>query len=141
MRWLGLDLGEKRIGIALSDPLEITAQPHSFRIRSTLKEDLNFFKRFIVENQVDGIVIGLPVNMNGTMGPGTEKVRIFGTELQKVTEKEPVYWDERLSTAAALQVLIAADVSRGKRRERVDKLAAVIILQNFLDARRRMNNG
>lgn len=141
MRWLGLDLGEKRIGIALSDPLEITAQPHSFRTRSTLKEDLDFFKRYITENQVDGIVIGLPVNMNGTQGPGAEKVRIFGTKLQKVTGKEPVYWDERLSTAAALQVLIAADVSRSRRREKVDKLAAVIILQNFLDARHRMNNG
>jgi putative Holliday junction resolvase len=141
MRWLGLDLGEKRIGIAISDPLEITAQAHSFRARSTLREDLDFFKRFIAENQIEGIVIGLPVNMNGTRGPGAAKALFFGTELQKMTGKEPVYWDERLSTAAALQVLIAADVSRSKRREKVDKLAAVIILQNFLDARHRMNNG
>jgi putative Holliday junction resolvase len=141
MRWLGLDLGEKRIGIALSDPLEITAQAHSFRTRSTLREDMDFLKRFIMENQVDGVVIGLPVNMNGTQGPAAEKARYFGAELQKVTGKEPVYWDERLSTNSALQVLIAADVSRRKRREKVDKLAAVIILQNYLDARKRMNNG
>jgi putative Holliday junction resolvase len=138
MRWLGLDLGEKRIGIALSDFLELTAQGRSYRERSTLKADLDFFGNFISENEVTGVVVGLPINMNGSEGPAAEKARYFGAELQKVSPVPVVFWDERLSTSAAQRVLIEADLTRKKRRTKVDQLAAVIILQNYLDYRSRI---
>jgi putative Holliday junction resolvase len=139
MRWLGLDLGEKRIGIALSDSLEITAQGRSYRERSTLKADLDFFKNLISKNEVSGVVIGLPINMNGTEGPAAVKARCFGTMLQKVSPISVVFWDERLSTSAAQRVLIEADLTRKKRRTKVDQLAAVIILQSYLDYRSGIN--
>lgn len=138
MRWLGLDLGERRIGIAISDFLELTAQGRPNRERSTLKADLDFFKNLISENEVTGVVIGLPVNMNGTEGPVAEKARYFGAQLQKVSPVSVVFWDERLSTSSAQRVLIEADLTRKKRRTKVDRLAAVIILQNYLDYRSRI---
>jgi putative Holliday junction resolvase len=138
MRWLGLDLGEKRIGIALSDLLELTAGGVGYRERSTLKADLDFFNNLIIENEVTGVVIGLPVNMNGTEGPAAQKARNFGAQLQKATAIPVVFWDERLSTTAAQRVLVAADLTRKKRRTKVDQLAAVIILQNYLDYRTRI---
>jgi putative Holliday junction resolvase len=138
MRWLGLDLGEKRIGIALSDLLELTAGGVGYRERSTLKADLDFFNNLIIENEVTGVVIGLPVNMNGTEGPAAQKARNFGAQLQKAIAIPVVFWDERLSTTAAQKVLVAADLTRKKRRTKVDQLAAVIILQNYLDYRTRI---
>jgi putative Holliday junction resolvase len=138
MRWLGLDLGERRIGIAISDILEFTAQGRPNRERSTLKADLDFFKNLIVANEVTGVVIGLPVNMNGSEGPAAEKARYFGAQLQKVSLVPVVFWDERLSTSSAQRVLIEADLTRKKRRAKVDQLAAVIILQNYLDYRLRI---
>ncbi len=137
MRWMGLDIGEKRIGIALSDPLEITAQSHSMLERRGLSHDLEQLRQIVVDNEVTGIVCGLPINMNGSEGPMAEKVRQFGEALGKMTGIQPVFWDERLSTASAQRVLIEADLSRGKRRQKVDQLAAAIILQNFLNSRRR----
>lgn len=140
MRWLGLDLGERRIGIALSDPLELTAGGHSYRQRSTLKADLEFFNQFIADHEVGGVVIGLPLNMNGTEGPAAEKARQFGEQLQSLTQLPVVFWDERLTTSSVQRVLIEADLSRSKRRQKVDQLAAVLILQNFLDSRTRIKN-
>jgi putative Holliday junction resolvase len=139
MRWLGLDLGARRIGIALSDLLELTAQGYSYRERTTLKNDLEFFKNLIRDHEITGVVIGMPVNMDGTEGPAAEKARFFGAELQKnLNNVEVVFWDERLSTSAAQRVLIEADLSRRKRRFKVDQVAAVIILQNYLDYRLRI---
>lgn len=137
MRWLGLDVGDRRIGIAISDPLELTAQGHSVRHRgNSPAQDLEFIHQVIIEKEVEGVVIGLPINMNGTEGPMAEKVRLFGTKLQQLSGLEPIYWDERLSTSSALRVLIEADLSRQKRKGKVDQVAAVIILQNYLDYRR-----
>jgi putative Holliday junction resolvase len=138
MRFLGLDLGEKRIGIALSDSLGLTAHAVSCRERSTLKADLAFFTQLIVANEVTEIVVGLPINMNGTEGPSAEKARNFGAQLQKASSVPVVFWDERLSTSTAQRVLVEADLTRKKRRIKVDQLAAVIILQNYLDYRWRI---
>jgi putative Holliday junction resolvase len=138
MRWLGLDLGEKRIGIALSDSLGLTAQGCSYRERTTLQSDLAFFTGLIRENEVTEVVIGLPMNMNGSEGPSAAKARYFGVKLQKTSSIPVVFWDERLSTCAAQRVLVAADLTRKKRRTKVDQLAAVIILQNYLDYRSRI---
>lgn len=137
MRWMGLDFGERRIGIAFSDPLELTAQAYAFRERSaSLRTDLEFFHKLIHTYGVEGVVLGLPKNMNGSEGPMAEKVRDFGKILEESEGLTVVYWDERLSTNSAHRVLLEADLSRRKRRGKVDQLAAAIILQNFLDSRR-----
>lgn len=140
MRWMGLDVGERRIGVALSDPLEITAQSYTLRVRESLEKDIRFFVQLIKDHEVEGIVVGLPINMNGTHGPMAEKVTVFGKELENASGVGVAFWDERLSTASAERVLIEADLSRSKRRQKIDQLAASIILQNFLDNRSRMNS-
>lgn len=140
MRWMGLDIGQKRIGVAISDPLEITAQGVTVHQRTTLDKDLDFFCNLINERQIEGIVIGLPVNMNGTEGPMAGKVRLFGEQLATRSGVATVYWDERLSTASAQRLLIEADVSRSRRKETVDQMAAAIILQNYLDSIRGKGN-
>jgi len=134
MRWLGLDFGERRIGVAVSDPLAITAQGISVIKRNgSVKKDLELIKEIIHTYEVDGIVLGLPKNMNGGEGPAAEQVRHFGRLLEAASGLKLVYWDERLSTSSAERVLIDADVSRRKRKTMIDRLAAVIILQNYLD--------
>lgn len=140
VRWMGLDIGERRIGVALSDPLEITAQAHIVRQRESFSKDINFFVNLIKEFDVSGVVLGLPVNMNGTRGPMAEKVLRFGEALEEASGIKMVYWDERLTTASAERLLIEADLRREHRRQKVDKVAAAIILQNFLDSRSRMNS-
>jgi len=135
MRWLGLDLGERRIGLALSDPLEITAQSHSaYERQNSLKRDLEFLQNFIIKQEVEGVVIGLPKNMNGTEGPMAEKARSFGKILHEKIKLPIIFWDERLSTTSAGRILIEADLSRRDRKKKVDQLAAAIILQNYLDS-------
>jgi putative Holliday junction resolvase len=140
MRLLGFDLGEQRIGVSISDPLGITAQGITVYQRTGhLQMDLQFFANLIIEREINGVIIGLPKNMNGTEGSMAEKVRYFGTELSKLTGISIQYWDERLSTGAAQKVLIEADISRRKRRTKIDQVAAVIILQNYLDSKTRIN--
>jgi putative Holliday junction resolvase len=140
MRWMGLDVGEKRIGIAISDPLEITAQGYMVLQRTnSFRKDLEFLCQLMSEREIEGLVIGLPKNMNGTEGPMAEKVRGFGDQLSKLVNLPIIYWDERLSTGSAEKALLEADLSRRKRRSQIDKVAAVIILQNFLDAKTGMN--
>jgi putative holliday junction resolvase len=134
MRWLGLDLGERRIGLALSDPLELTAQALSvWQRKGSLQQDLKYLHKVIQEYEVSGLVLGLPKNMNGSEGPMAEKARDFGAALEEICGIPIEYWDERLSTSSALRVLIEADLSRRKRKGKVDQVAAAIILQNFLD--------
>lgn len=134
MRWLSIDFGEKRIGIAVSDPLAITAQGVTVIQRNqSIKKDLELIRQMVHTYEVNSIVLGLPKNMNGTEGPVAEKVRRFGALLEKELEIKIIYWDERLSTSSAQRVMIDADVSRKKRKEKIDQVAAVIILQNYLD--------
>jgi len=132
-RKMGLDVGDKTIGVALSDLLGWTAQGLKTIIRKNKKEDFRELEDIIKNNEVDKIVVGLPKNMNGTIGPQGEKVIEFCEDFKKRTNIEIDLWDERLSTVAAEKALISADVSRKKRKQVIDKMAAVYILQGYLD--------
>lgn len=133
MRIMGLDVGVKRIGIAISDPLGWTAQGHSVLHRTKLNKDLEVLQQICREYEIEEIVLGYPLNMNGTVGPKAEEIKDFGKALGDYIQLPISYWDERLSTVSAQRHLIAADVSRQKRRDVIDKLAAVNILQSYLD--------
>lgn len=135
MRVLGLDIGDNTIGVAVSDPLGITAQGITTVRRTTVEKDLEELRSICAQYQVERIIAGLPKNMDGTVGHQGEKVFEF-VELVKETLELPVEtWDERLSTVSAQRVLIEGDVGRRKRKKVIDKMAAVIILQNYLDSR------
>lgn len=134
MRILALDLGEKRIGVAVSDALKITAQGLETYERKSPKADYAHIAEIIKDRAVTKVVLGMPRNMNGTYGPASEKVKEFAQGLGKVIDTPIQFWDERLSTVAAQRTLIDADVSRKKRKNVVDKMAAVIILQGYLDS-------
>jgi putative Holliday junction resolvase len=133
MRVMGLDMGKKTIGVAVSDESGLTAQPVTTIKRSSLRKDLDELVRLIKEYSVTTIVVGLPVNMNGTMGPATESVLKFIDDLKERTGLPVETWDERLSTAAVTKVLLEGDISRARRKEVVDKMAASYILQGYLD--------
>src|SRR5690554_5266429 len=121
-RILGLDVGNKTIGVAVSDLLGYTAQGVTTIIRETLDK----------YDDVEIVVLGMPKNMNGTIGPQGQKVQDFGNFLKKRIKPKITYWDERLTTVSAERTLIEADVSRKKRKQVIDKLAAVYILQSYL---------
>ncbi|QUH20621.1 Holliday junction resolvase RuvX [Alkaliphilus sp. B6464] len=134
-RIMGLDVGDKTIGVALSDLLGWTAQGLETIRRIGIKKDLQRLEEIIKEYEVNKIVVGLPKNMNGTIGPQGEKVLEFNERLGKrFNNIEIVPWDERLTTVAAERSLIEADVSRKKRKEVIDKIAAIYILQGYLDS-------
>lgn len=133
MRILGLDIGSKRIGVAISDELGITAQGLETIVRRNPEADVRMVAEIVQRHGVEEIVAGMPYNMNGTEGPQAEKVRSFMAMLRYVVAVPVVEWDERLSTVAAERALLEADMSRAKRRKLMDKVAAVIILQGYLD--------
>lgn len=131
---MGLDVGEKTIGIALSDPLGWTAQGlETIRRKGDLTEDLNRLKKIIADYEVERIVVGLPKNMNGTLGPSAERAKDLADTIFRETGIPIEMWDERLSTMAAERTLLEGNVSRAKRKKVIDKMAAVIILQGYLD--------
>ncbi len=131
---MGLDVGDKRIGVAMSDPMGWTAQGITTIYRQgNKKNDINEIKKIIDEYKVDKIVIGLPKNMNNTLGPQGEKVIEYSKKIESFNIPI-IFIDERLSTVAAERTLIMADVSRSKRKTVVDKLAAQVILQTYLDS-------
>ncbi|TQQ84605.1 Holliday junction resolvase RuvX [Peptacetobacter hominis] len=132
-RIMGLDIGDKTIGVAVSDLMGMTAQGVKTIKRTSKKNDIEEIKNIITEKQVDKIVSGLPKNMNGTIGPQGERVQKFCELIKEETGLEIEFWDERLTTVAAERSLLEADVSRQKRKKVIDMLAAVIILQGYLD--------
>ncbi|HWR07206.1 Holliday junction resolvase RuvX [Sporomusa sp.] len=135
MRILALDVGDKTIGVAVCDELKLTAQGVEVVRRTSAARDFARLNELITQYEVGLVVIGLPKNMNGTIGPRGELVKDFANDLvQAVPNVEIKFWDERLSTVAAQKALIAADVSRAKRRQVIDKMAAVFILQGYLDS-------
>ena len=136
MRILGLDIGSKTIGVAVSDLMGITAQGVKTVRRVGKKKDIEELKAIIKERQVNKIVSGLPKNMNGTLGPQGEKVIKFCELLEQETGIKIEYWDERLSTVAAERTLIQGNVRRENRKGVIDMVAAVIILQGYLDRQR-----
>ena len=135
-RIMGLDIGDKTIGVAVSDLMGLTAQGVTTIKRVGKKKDIEAIKQIIAEKQVNKIVSGLPKNMNGTVGPQGEKVQKFCELLKEETNLPIEFWDERLSTVAAERSLIEGNVRRENRKKVIDMLAAVIILQGYLDSKR-----
>lgn len=132
-RIMGLDIGNNTIGVAVSDLMGMTAQGITTIKRESKKKDIETIKDIIKEQNVNLIVSGLPKNMNGTVGPQAEKVMKFCELIKEETKLEVEFWDERLTTVSAEKMLISGDVSRKNRKKVIDKLAAVLILQNYLD--------
>jgi len=133
-RYLALDVGDATVGVAVSDPLGLTAQGVETIRRRDLKADLNRLRELMDQYETKSLVIGLPRNMNGTQGERCDVVRAFAEEVEKAVPDVVIdFWDERLSTVAASRSLLEADLSRRKRRKVIDKMAAVFILQGYLD--------
>ncbi len=134
-RFAGLDVGDKTIGIALSDPMLMIAQNLTTLRRTTLDEDLERTIELLKEHKVTRIIVGLPKNMNDTIGPQAQRVMNFANRLRDISGIPLIYSDERLTTVAAERVLIESKVRREKRKRYVDSIAACIILQTYLDGR------
>ena len=137
-RLLGLDLGEKTIGVALSDTLRTIATPFNTLKRGKFAADAAVLGALILEHGVGGLVVGLPLNMDGSEGPSVQSARAFALNFTKVSDCAITFMDERLSTAAVTRTLIDADASRRRRSEVVDKMAAAYILQAALDRMRHL---
>ena len=135
-RILALDLGARRIGLAVSDELGWTAHGLATLERVGPKKDIARLREIVTEQNVRKLVVGLPRNMDGSLGPQARLVLEFIETLKNKLRLEVIPWDERLTTQAAERVLIEADMSRAKRRKKVDQVAAVLILQGYLDSRR-----
>ncbi|MFW5981312.1 MAG: Holliday junction resolvase RuvX [bacterium] len=134
MRIMGLDYGDKTIGIAISDKMGWTAQNKGVIRRQNLTVDLEELKEYMEEYQVEEIVVGLPLNMDGSKGKRVEKTQDFINFLKKRIDLPIKVWDERLSSKQAESILLEADLSRKKRKKVIDQVAAAIILQSYLDA-------
>lgn len=137
MRILGLDFGQKTIGVAVSDPFGWTAQGIEIIRREeedNLKKSIERIGEIIKEYKVESIVLGFPKNMNNTVGERADKTTMFKTRLEKTFKISVMLWDERLSTVAAERSLLEADLSRIKRKKVIDKMAAMFILQGYLDS-------
>jgi len=133
---IALDVGDVRIGVAVSDLLGITANPREtyWRKKDDIDADIRYFCEYAKKEDADTFVLGLPKNMDGTEGPRAEVTREFGDMLAKASGLPVVYQDERLTTVSAERMLIEADVRREKRKQVIDKVAATIILQSYLDS-------
>ncbi|MFO0390041.1 MAG: Holliday junction resolvase RuvX [Alphaproteobacteria bacterium] len=133
-RLLGLDVGDKTIGLALSDATRSIASPYETIQRSKFTKDTATLSSIIAEHKIGGLVIGYPVNMDGSEGPRCQSTRTFVSNLQKTISLPMLLWDERMSTMAVQRMMTdEADMSRARRAELVDKLAASYMLQGFLD--------
>jgi putative Holliday junction resolvase len=132
-RLLGLDLGTKTIGVAVSDSLHMSATPLETIARKKFTKDAEALLALAAKHEAVGIVLGLPLNMDGTEGPRAQSTRAFARNLERLTDLPIAYWDERLSTHAVTRTMLEADMSRARRAEIVDKLAASYILQGALD--------
>ncbi|MBK5239925.1 Holliday junction resolvase RuvX [Clostridium sp.] len=134
MRILSLDIGDRTIGVAVCDPLGLTAQGITTIKRKSIVVDIEEIAQICKKYDVETIVSGLPKNMNGTIGPQGEKVQRFCDKLKETLDLEVKMWDERLTTVAANRVMLEGDLSRAKRKKIVDKIAATFILQGYLDS-------
>jgi putative Holliday junction resolvase len=132
-RILGLDLGTRTIGLALSDVGRTIATPYQTIRRTKLRPDMARINGIIDEEGVGAVVLGLPINMDGSEGPRCQATRQFASDFLKAFDLPLAFWDERLSTFAAEEALLEADVSRKRRAELIDKIAAAVILQAYLD--------
>ena len=140
MRLLGLDVGDVRIGVAVCDSLEIAAFPVGVVRRvGSLKRDVAAVAAVATEQEAEGIVIGLPLSLNGDVGPQAQKTQGFARALSNILPMPVVLWDESLSSVEAEELLIAQGMSRAKRREKIDQTAAALILESYLLHRRATN--
>lgn len=140
MRILALDVGEKNIGLAISDELGWTAQGRPSLRRQAKSKDFAAIVNIAKENQAAEIVVGMPVNLDGSVGEKAKQIAAFVEELRKETALPIKVWDERLTSVQAEKVMLEQDLSRKKRKERSDRLAAQLILQNYLDAKNNLQN-
>ncbi|HRK70401.1 MAG TPA: Holliday junction resolvase RuvX [Micropepsaceae bacterium] len=132
-RLIGIDLGAKNVGLALSDAMLVVASPLETMPRGRLKDDVATLRERLTRYDVGGIVIGLPRNMDGSEGPAAQAARAYARNLERELGVPVTMWDERLSTTAVERTLLDADMSRRRRGEVIDKMAASFILQGFLD--------
>jgi putative holliday junction resolvase len=132
-RWLSLDLGKVRIGVALSDPLGLTAQPLLVLKSAGTQQDIIAIGKLVNEHEVTQVIVGLPFNMNGTESSTTQKVRDFTEKLLKRLSVPVYYVDERLTSKQAERLMIEGNVRREERRQKIDKVAAALILQSALE--------
>ena len=140
MKIVSLDIGTVRIGVAASDIMEITASAYTVYKRKDFKSDITNIAKIINDLQAGQVVIGLPLKMDGTEGQSVEMARKFGEELSKEVNVPIIYQDERLSTVTAQKILIESGMRREKRKDKVDSLAATIILQTYLDKKSNMKD-
>ncbi len=133
MRILALDHGTKRIGVALSDETKTIAQPLEYILAEPFADFLERLKKLLLEKEVDLILIGMPRNMDGSYGPAAQKVEVFVAALKSAITVPIKLWDERLTSTMANRILIQGKVRRDQRKEKVDKMAAAILLQSYLD--------
>ena len=136
MRFMGLDVGDKRIGVALSDEGALIASPRETLERRGNRKDIARLLELAELEEVGELVVGMPLSLDGTEGPQAEKVTRFITALRAETDIPVTTWDERLTTVGAERALLEGDVSRAKRKQKVDRVAAALILQGYLDSRR-----
>jgi putative holliday junction resolvase len=140
MRIMGLDIGSQTIGVAVSDELGITAQGLKTIRRSSAEKDFKELNDIADQYGVSKVVIGLPKNMDGTLGKQAEMIFKWIKAFREKSQLPVIVWDERLSTVAASKILLEADLSRKKRKQVIDRLAAALILQGYLDQMRNRNN-
>ena len=136
MRLMGLDVGDKRIGIALSDEGALIASPRETLERSGNRKDIRHLLDLARREEVSEIVVGMPFSLDGSLGPQAHKVERFVEALKSETDIRVTTWDERLSTVSAERALLEGDVSRAKRKKTIDRVAAALILQGYLDSKR-----
>ncbi|MGX7071948.1 Holliday junction resolvase RuvX [Helcococcus kunzii] len=134
-RYIGLDLGTKTIGVAISDPFLMFANGLVTIKRKNVRSDIEQIKKIIEENEITKVIIGMPYNMDGSKGPSAQRVMSFVDLLKKEIDNEIIYEDERFTTVSAERVLIESNVGRNRRKDHIDKIAAALILQSYLDAR------
>jgi len=137
MRILGIDFGDRTIGLALSDALRLTAQPFgTYRLEGREEDDRRFFRDLVARHDVGEIVVGLPLRMDGTAGTRAEKTRQFGAWLERTVGLPVLFWDERLTTREALSVLREQNVRGARKKAAEDQISAVIILSAYLERKR-----
>ena len=136
MRIMGLDVGDRNIGVAVSDALQQTAQARTTLRRTTWEADVRLIRQIVEENEVDQIVVGKPLHMSGHESPQSRKTAQFATKLSKTLGLPVILWDERLTSFAAEQHLEEAGLNWRDRKKHIDKVAAMLILQDYLDRRK-----
>ncbi len=135
-RLLGIDFGERRIGIAVTDPMQITAQPRETLVVKNRRQALAKIQALVEELHIAGIVVGLPVDLDGTEGEMSQRVREFAEEVQKTCSCPVLLWDERLTSLQAERTLREFNLKPSRHKEKIDRLAATFLLRNFLDSQR-----